>query len=383
LAAKYETCTLPSPPDAPRVYELDPLADARWSEFVKTHPRASVFHSLSWLRALHWTYGYRPVALTTAGPTEPLRNGLVFCQINSWLTGRRLVSLPFSDHCEPLVDTQDDLDALLGQLLQGRGRDSNASEPRLLGRGFRPTAKSKRTNRYVELRPIFAKPSVSTGFSPSATYFLHLLDLSAGPEALFRTFHKDSVQRKIRRAQRESLAYESGNSPDLLEKFYRLTVMTRRRQHNPPQPIAWFQNLSLSFGNALQIRVASTPSGRPVASILTLKHGSTITYKYGCSDAGFNNLGGTALLFWRTIQEAAQEGMVVFDLGRSDVDNAGLVTYKERWGARRSTLEYWQCPERPKAEKGIWKTNLKNRLLEIAPDWCLVAAGRLIYPHIG
>ena len=35
-------------------------------------------------------------------PDEPLENGFLFCRVESWLTGRRLVSLPFSDHCEPL-----------------------------------------------------------------------------------------------------------------------------------------------------------------------------------------------------------------------------------------------------------------------------------------
>ena len=104
MAANYETCTLPNPPDAPRVYELDPLADTRWIEFVKTHPRASVFHTPNWLHALRLTYGYQPVALTTAPPEEPLTKRAGVLPVNSWLTGRRIVSLPFSDHCEPLVD---------------------------------------------------------------------------------------------------------------------------------------------------------------------------------------------------------------------------------------------------------------------------------------
>ncbi len=323
---------------------------------------------------------------------------MVFCQINSWLTGRRLVSLPFSDHCELLVDTQEDLDAVLSHLLQTRDvysgalsgasnssqKNASASEPRPLGfRPFSTTSRSDGKNRYVELRPIDAKPGTSTGFATTDTYFLHIVDLSPGPEALFRTFHKDSVQRKIRRAERETLAYESGNSQDLLEKFYRLLLMTRRRQHNPPQPISWFQNLSRTFGNALQVRVASSREGQPLASILTLKHRSTITYKYGCSDPRFSNLGGTALLFWRTIQEATHEGFAELDLGRSTVDNQGLIAFKEHWGARRATLKYWRFPERRQPEESTWKNSLKSRLVDVAPDWCLVAAGKFLYPHIG
>src|SRR5216683_3051172 len=88
---------------ATNVHEIDPLGDPRWDQLVENHPKASVFHSANWLRALQSAYDYDPVVLTTSPPGVALSNGLVFCRIKSWLTGRRLVSLPFSDHCEPLV----------------------------------------------------------------------------------------------------------------------------------------------------------------------------------------------------------------------------------------------------------------------------------------
>src|SRR5579862_5526560 len=77
-------------------YQLDPTQDPRWTELVGRHPKASVFHTVGWLKALRCTYGYEPVAFTTSPPSGGLKNGIVFCRINSWLTGKRLVSLPFS-----------------------------------------------------------------------------------------------------------------------------------------------------------------------------------------------------------------------------------------------------------------------------------------------
>ena len=85
------------------VYTLDPLRDSRWSELVERHPHASVFHTAAWLQSLQRTYGYQPIAFTTSAPGTPLADGVVMCKVRSWLTGRRLVSLPFADHCEPLV----------------------------------------------------------------------------------------------------------------------------------------------------------------------------------------------------------------------------------------------------------------------------------------
>src|SRR5215469_16743428 len=140
-------------------YQLDPTQDQRWSEFVERHPKASIFHTVGWLKTLRHTYGYEPVVFTTSPPTCALKNGLVFCRIKSWLTGRRLVSLPFSDHCELLCDTTQDLIFLMRYL-------QSALEPQ--------------NCRYLEIRPVNGIPDQMGNqirFSPSYNYFLHTLSL--------------------------------------------------------------------------------------------------------------------------------------------------------------------------------------------------------------
>lgn len=74
-----------------RVYEIGPLQDARWPQFLERHRLASLFHTKEWLDLLRRTYGYRASVLTTSKPGERLTNGLVYCRVQSWLTGRRLV----------------------------------------------------------------------------------------------------------------------------------------------------------------------------------------------------------------------------------------------------------------------------------------------------
>src|ERR1017187_8012431 len=98
------------------VYEIDPNRDERWDEFLQKHVNASIFHTRGWLEALQQTYGYNPIAFTTSPAGSPLTNGFPFCQISSWLSGSRLVSLPFSDHCAPLVESSDELTHLLTYL---------------------------------------------------------------------------------------------------------------------------------------------------------------------------------------------------------------------------------------------------------------------------
>jgi hypothetical protein len=360
-AAAVATSSANSQYRASRVYEINPLCDSRWVGLIENHPRASLFHSSSWLRALKSTYGYLPVVVTTCSPDATLTNGLVFCRVKSWLTGRRLVSLPFSDHCEPLVNNSGELDDLLLHM-----------------KGYVDDGKWK----YVEIRPTSSQPGSQTGLSRSITYSFHRLDLRKNADELFRNFHKDCVQRKIRRAERENLLCEEGTSERVLLKFYELMVVTRRRQHLPPQPLSWFRALIAEFGDSLKIRVASKED-LPIASILTITHKQSMVYKYGCSDARFHNLGGMAFLLWNAIQEANQLGLEEFEMGRTDIGNIGLIAFKEHWGTIGSKLSYWTYPTAGRVTSHNPSKAVLRQFVRVAPDPILKLTGELFYRHIG
>jgi len=344
---------------------VDPLHDSRWNALLESHPSSSIFHTVPWLEALRRTYGYEPIVVTMSPPGTDLSNGLVFCRIDSWLSGRRWVSLPFSDHCEPLVDDAASLQTMLSSVEQ------IVRQERAL---------------YLEIRPLRAVEASSDLFHSRHSYYFHQLDLTPDIDTLFRNCHKGSTQRKIRRAEREGLIYKDGQSESLLSDFYRLLFLTRKRHQLPPQPKRWFSNLIACFGDVLKIRVAF--KGRQaVAAMLTIRYKNTLVYKYGGSDARFHNLGGMHLLFWKAIQEAKQEGLGVLDFGRSDCDNTGLTTFKDRWGGTRSVLTYSRFATtsnpRPLYEQEGWKVSIAKRILSHSPDRVLHSIGDLLYKHIG
>ena len=82
------------------MFLANPICDPRWPEILKRHVRASVFHTPGWLEALRRTHGYEPVIYTTTPPGVELTNVVVLYRIHSRITGRRMVSLPFSDYDE-------------------------------------------------------------------------------------------------------------------------------------------------------------------------------------------------------------------------------------------------------------------------------------------
>ncbi|MGA2271924.1 MAG: GNAT family N-acetyltransferase [Bryobacteraceae bacterium] len=348
-----------------QVYQIQPLQDPRWAELVDWHPHSSAFHTVAWLEALHQTYGYEPVAYTTSPPGVRLEDGLVFCRVTSWITGRRLISLPFSDHCEPLLNNASDEHALLAAL---------------------GPALHLEKLRYIEIRAAQPLAGTTSLCRSTQSYCFHQIDLRRDLAALFDNCHRSSAQRKILRAEREGLSCETGRSQELLDAFWNLVLITRRRHQTPPQPKSWFRNLINCFGEALQIRVAFKDK-QAVAAILTLRHKGTLVYKYGCSDTRFNNLGGTQLLFWRSIQEGKRDGLRVFDLGRSDCDNTGLITFKDRWGSARSTLTYARFSLAPPSDIfGRHATELAGRIargvLPCLPNRILSMVGSVLYRHL-
>jgi len=340
---------------------IDPLTDPRWAALTATHPKASVFHQKAWLEALARTYRYKLLAVTSTPLDEPLRDGIALCEVASWITGTRAVSLPFSDHCQPLVSDDVQLSDFLQRLI-------SESAPRHW--------------KYVELRPRWLDGSKQQ-FSASQSFCFHKLDLTQPIDRLFQNLHRDSIQRKIHRAEREGVRYETGSS-ELLDDFYGLLLMTRKRHRVPAQPRAWFQNLLQGFGENAQIRIARKDE-IPIAAIFTLRHRSSVVYKYGCSDEKWHNLGGMPFLFWKLIEESKASGAEELDFGRSDLDNEGLVMFKDRFGTERTSLTYFRypCVKETRTAASAWTRRSAGRLFSIVPNALMPAVGRIVYRHIG
>ena len=352
-------------PPLSEVYQIDPLIDPRWQGLLQRHPTASVFHSVGWLRALQLTYGYEPVVFTTSRPAVALANGLLCAQIRSWLTGRRIVSLPFSDHCAPLCESDDQLEGLLLDL-----------QRKTLGEKWK----------YIELRPFveFSSDNMEKlGFESTCKYVLHRVDLGPSEGELFHRLHRNCVQRRILHAERLGIHEVWGNTKKLLRDFFGLMVRTRARHGLPPQPFTWFRNLLECLKEATDLRVAYLKD-IPIAATLVFHFRDTSYFKYGCSDERFHSYGAFPFLLWRAILKAKSVGSRALDLGRTDKDDQGLILFKNHWTNRSDHLDYWVwAPGIRHNFANASKSPFVKSVFGLLPRPLIALAGSAIYRHVG
>src|SRR5437762_1767593 len=78
--------------------------DPGWLDLVRRSPGATAFHHPAWSAAVSATYGYPALILAQRSSDGRVVSGLPVMEVSSPLGRRRLVSLPFTDHCPPLVE---------------------------------------------------------------------------------------------------------------------------------------------------------------------------------------------------------------------------------------------------------------------------------------
>lgn len=341
---------------------IDPAA---WERFAANHPHASIYHHPLWLSVLQDTYGYRPFYHVVVGTDGMYQAALVSAYVSSPFTGRRLVSLPFSDMCDPLVETEKQLSALMKSLDITR-RSLHA--------------------RFAEFRFFRAIPHLDPEVF-SHEYCLHRLYLDKPIEQIFRSFHKNCIQRAIKKAQKENIEIFQGRHLADLKAFYRLHLITRKKHGVPVQPFRFFRNLWETFyPRQMTTLLMARFEGNVIAAVILLWHNKTAYYKFGASDDRFQNQRANQLLMWEAIQIAHNRNCKCFDFGRTSITNRGLEKYKSRWGTKKHPLDYFQLPPSKKAGMLTETTALHSHLKRMMVNMptCINRVGsELLYKHLG
>jgi hypothetical protein len=81
---------------------INPAGKKNWNELLLATAGHSFFHTSNWADVLQKSYGYTPTYFA-AYSNNKISYLLPIMEVKSLLTGKRGVSLPFTDFCEPLA----------------------------------------------------------------------------------------------------------------------------------------------------------------------------------------------------------------------------------------------------------------------------------------
>ena len=344
-----------------QIETINPKREPAWEEFVHSSPEATVFHTTAWANVLNETYGFSPRYLIARNGAAEIIAGVPFVETR----GRRLVSLPFSDNCAPLLPSGAAAEAFIAAV-KDVVVSSGAKSVELRG-----------GSKHVEL--------VSQGFQESSAFVQHVVPLTGSLEEIEARCHP-SVRRGVRRAERSGVTVRRSTSEEDMRRFFLLQTLTRKKLGLLPQPWRFFETIHRHFlqKGAGYVLLAEHEGSVIGGDVLLLFRG-TLVDKFSASDPRFLNLRPNNLLHRSAIELGLALGCDSLDLGRSDIDAEGLRRFKSNWGAAERPMPYYHYPSLPAASAVATATSLPRRVLafgvRFAPLWALRRAGAVLYRY--
>lgn len=339
---------------------INPVEHENWNTLLISTSGYSFFHTANWANVLKRSYRYTPLYLYTCEENR-FSSLLPLMEVNSSLTGRRGVCLPFTDMCDPIAENAQQFRRLFDQAVS-------------LGR--------KRKWKYLEIR---GGEKLLSAEKPAQLYIGHTLDLSCGQQQLFSNL-RDSARRNIKKAQNEKVKVNISNSLTAMREFYRLNTMTRKEHGLPPQPYKFFQHLhDHVIAKDMGFIAIASLSDRSIAANVYLNFGEEVIYKYGASDKRYQHLRANNLVMWEAIKWSCNQGFQSFSFGRTEPEHKGLMQFKAGWGAKPYQIYYYRYNLR----KNVFTVNtsdinpLFKKIFSNLPVTFLKMLGRILYRHMG
>jgi hypothetical protein len=338
---------------------INPLEYPDWNKVLNSYPGASFFHTSTWAKILQMSYHYKPLYLTMGG------NGkiaiLPIMEVNSYLTGKRGVSLPFTDYCEPIVSNDDQFEEMFT---------------------YATDYGKKNGWRYVEIR---GGQKFLDRNEPSECYFGHNLNLTEGLKKILSNL-RDSTKRNIKKAEKEGVNCVIANSLNAVNEFYRLNCLTRRDHGLPPQPYYFFKNIYEEIiSKHMGFVSLAKHKGTAIAGNVYFYLRENVMFKYGASDKIYHHLRPNNLVMWTAIKWCCEKGYKNLCFGKTETDNDGLRQYKSGWGTKEYDIKYFKYdflkgsfikePQKISA--------FQHKIFNKLPIPISMTIGNLLYKHMG
>ena len=266
---------------------VSPLSDPAWADLMMG-PRGSGFGAQPWLRAIVDTYGFDLSARIVLDDAGHAVAGFTHADIDDF-RGHRLVSVPFCDYLDPVVETDEQWRALVDPLLE-------------LGLPLQVKVLhcdvARNDSRFAHVNELA----------------WHGTDLEKDEEAMFAALDRRARQ-NIRSAQRNGVTARFGSDIEDVRAYHQLHVLTRKRKHGLlAQPVSFFENIWKQFSPTDSIVVGfAEHEGDVIAASFYLVWDNIWYYKFSASIFERSVVRPNEMLAWESMCLAMRRGCVSYD----------------------------------------------------------------------
>lgn len=323
---------------APPVRRLivEPATDPVWARLVEEQ-RSDVFHSPSWIAALGDTYDFDFRAAVLVDAQYQPSAGIAYAEINDFFDPR-IVSLPFSDFCDPIVSDEADWNLLVDDLLSIGSR-----------MGVRCL--------HNEL------PLGDSRLETLETLGWHCVDLTHDPDRIW-TELAPTARRAVRKARSQGVTVREASTTADLRSFFDLHLRVRKLKYRLlAQPYRFFESIWNRFiepGNGWLLLAEHDDA--VVGGVMFLRWKDTVYYKFNASDPDALTVRPNDLVLWEGIRRAHAEGARRLDFGVSDWDQEGLLRYKRKYATEEKVVHFLRY-----TPKG-WPSERERRARALLPQ---------------
>jgi hypothetical protein len=324
--------------------------------------RGSLFGAPPWIETLVDIYGFEIGADVLVAEDGTPTAGFVRTELHD-MRGARVVSLPFCDRLDPIVDTDDQWQKLIDSTLA--------------------------LKLPIELRILEEDaPRRDPRFEPAGELAWHATDLDRTEGEMLAKLHQ-MARRNIRAAVRNGVSVRFGTDLADVHAFHELHRRTRKQKYRLlAQPVSFFEGIWKRFAPIGKILVGlATHEGDVIAGNLCLIWNDVMYYKFAASIPERLALKPNDLLAWESLRLARERGCRRFDWGVSDLDQPGLVFYKQKYATEeRRVLVLRHNPEGFDDPVASDTNRVFDELTQLltrddVPDEVTQRAGELLYQY--
>lgn len=338
-----------------------------WDRYVLDHPFGTIFHTTAWQRAVETTFGHAPRHLLARRDGRVV-GVLPLTRVNSLLTGRALVSVPYAVGGGAITNDDDVARALLTSAIQCAGDDGAAR---------------------IDLR---SEVAVFDDLSPIDGYVGFRRALPARSCDVLASLPRK--QRAVVRHARRRYRLTVVEGDEHLDTLWHLYSVNMRRLGSINYPIRFFRAIVEETPGQHRISIVmgggnygGYPGGTALAGLLSLRFNDVVMpYFHGCVSAA-RECGASHLAYCELMEWAVANGCRIFDFGRSRRDNVGSYEFKRLMGFEPRPLGYqrWTAPEpQYRADLNPSSASLKGarRAWACLPLWLTRPAGAWLSRHL-